>query len=422
MRMLTIFVNELRRLRKDTFLIVALLVMPLALMGPALLSYSEGGDEGLKATPLVVANYDTRQVSLDFIAELDKNLLIEQNFSGDILAQYNLQSDSRCTQPSPACDEAVGRARLADKTRQAILIIPEGLTAAFEAGEQTPVTLLYDPGADAILTTQIEKVCQGLAIKVALTKQIESAKGDFSNLSAIGSPEVQAEVERITTQPIAGNGKTAIHVDEVSPSSYEKEKGPGLLETSVPGYATMFAFVLIMFIYGWAREEKSNGVFRRLLSTPAGKADLIGGKLLFGVLINFAQLSILFGVGLAMGSSRGMGFQFDIPAFILISLVLGACATTLGLVFAASKLPPSLGLAPMFVGAILGGCLLSVDLLPPYLAPFSYLVPQRYAMMAYQDMLMRNGDLLAVLPEAGILIVFSLVFFGIAVWRFDLLD
>jgi len=422
MRILSIFMNDLRRMTRDSFSFVALLVLPLALMGPSLLSYSSEGGEELKSTPLMVANYDTGQVSLDLIDELGGSLLIEQNFSSDIVTQYDLQSDSRCAKPGAACDEAVGRARLADQSRQAILIIPEGLTSSFEAAKQTPVSLLYDPGSDAIKLTQIEKVCQGLAIKVALTKQIEGAKGSFGDLSAIGSPEVQAEVDKITSQPIAENGKTAIHVDEVSPSSYKEEKKPGLLETTVPGYATMFAFVIVIFINSWAREEKVNGLFRRLLSTPAGKTDLLGGKLLYGILINFVQVSVLFGLGLVMGSSRGMEFQFNIPAFILISLGLSACATTLGLLFASTKLPPSLAFAPLFVGAILGGCLLSVDLLPPYLYPLSYLVPQRYAVMGYQDLLIRNADVLSVLPETGFLIVFALIFFGIAVWRFDMLD
>jgi ABC-2 type transport system permease protein len=221
---------------------------------------------------------------------------------------------------------------------------------------------------------------------------------------------------------VAADGETAIHVDEVSPASYKEEEKPQLLETIVPGYATMFVFLIIMFINGWARDEKSNGVFRRLLSTPASKADLIGGKMLFGILINFAQLSILFGLGLVMGSARGMGFQFNLPAFILVSLALSACATTLGLVFASTKVPPSLGLAPMFFGAILGGCLLSVDYLPSYLRVLTNFVPQYYAVLGYQDILLRNATLVNVLPEVGILAAFALAFFGFTMWRFDLLD
>jgi ABC-2 type transport system permease protein len=408
---------------KTPFAFVALLVLPLALMGPALLSYTDtGGGDELKSTPLMVANYDTGQVALDLIKELGENLTIEQNFSGDILAQYNLQADARCASPSPTCDEAVGRARLADQSRQAILIIPEGLTTAFQAGKQTTVTLLYDPGSDAIKLTQIEKVCQGLAIKVALTKQLEGAKGDFTDLSAIGSAEMQAEVKKITSQPVAANNKTAIHVDQVSPASFKAEKKPGLLETTVPGYAVMFAFVIVIFINATVLEEKQNGLIKRLLSTPMSKIDFLGGKLLYGMLTIFLQVCILFGLGLAMGASRGMAFDFNILAFLLITLALSASATAMGLLFASTKLPHSLTFAPLFIGAILGGCLLSLDLLPAYLYPFSFLMPQRYAVMGYQSLLMRNAGVLEILPDVGILLLFALVFLGFTAWRFDMTE
>ena len=422
MRTISMLLNDLRIMVKDPFAFTVLLVLPMALMGPALLNYQSSGGETLDATPLMVANYDTGQVSLDLIKELDGNLKIEQNISGDILTQYNLQADARCAQPSAACDEAVGRARLADQSRPAILIIPEGLTAAFDAGEQTPVTLLYDPGSDAIKLTQIEKVCQGLAIKVALTKQLESAKGDFTDLSSIGSPEVRAEVANITSQPAAKNNKTAIHVDEVSPSSYKEKKTPGLLETIVPGNAVMFAFVIVIFINASVRDEKQSGLLRRLLSTPMGKADFLGGKLIYGMLTIFLQACILFGLGLSIGASRGMNFQFNLPAFLLLSLALSASATTLGLLFASTKLPQSLTFAPLFIGAILGGCFMSLDMLPAYLYPLSYLMPQRYAVTGYQDLLMRNAGVAGILPEAGILLLFAVIFLGIAIWRFDLTD
>jgi ABC-2 type transport system permease protein len=218
------------------------------------------------------------------------------------------------------------------------------------------------------------------------------------------------------------NNKTAIHVDEVSPSSYKKEAKPQLLETTVPGYAVMFAFVIVIFINAMVREEKLNGLIRRLLSTPMSKVDFLGGKLLYGMLTNFLQLCVLFGLGLAMGASRGMEFKFNIPAFVLISVALSASATTMGLLFASTKLPHSLTFAPLFLGAILGGCFMSLDLLPAYLYPLSFLMPQRYGVIGYQDLLLRNASVLDLLPEAGILFLFAVVFMGIAIWRFDMTD
>jgi len=419
MRMFSIFLNDLRRLGKNFGVIAGLLLMPLALMGPMILNYQGGDDEGLKGTPLIVANYDGGQVSLDFIKELSDSLLIEQNFSGDLLTQYNLQADARCAQPSAVCAEAVGRARLADQSRQAILIIPAGLGAAFDKNEQTPVTLLYDPGSDAIKLTQIEKVAQGLAIKVALTKQIEGAKSQFTDLSAIGSPEVQAEVNKITSQPVSDGNNRAIHVDEVYPVTYTEKKKPNLVETVIPEFAVMFIFLIVMFMTSWAREEQSNGLFRRLFSTPAGKSDLIGGKLLFGVSVCFVQMIILFALGVTFASMRGLGVKLDIPAFLLISLTLAGSATALGLFFSATKLATSAAFAPMFLGAILGGVMIPTDFLPAFLRPLTFIFPQYYGMTGYQDLLVRGGGVAQVLPEAGILLLFTVIFTAAAIWLFD---
>jgi ABC-type multidrug transport system permease subunit len=41
-----------------------------------------------------------------------------------------------------------------------------------------------------------------------------------------------------------------------------------------------------------------------------------------------------------------------------------------------------------------------------------------WALDAYQDLLVRGYGLLGVLPKAGALAAFALVFFGIGVWRF----
>jgi ABC-2 type transport system permease protein len=422
MRILAIFMNDWRRLSKDIGLMVALVLMPLAMILPSVLTYPVDEEEGLKGTPLVVADYDGAEISADYIAELSANLLIEQGFSGDDLSQYNLQEDPRCLQPGPECDEAVGRARLADGSRDALLVIPQGLSAAFNNSQQTKVELLYDPGGDALLITQIEKVSQGLAIKVALSKQIEGAKDDFIAMSSLSDPEVQSEIETIINQPSGDQAsQTAIHVDEVYPATYE-EKDLMLMAEIIPQFSVLFVFLFVMFATNWSREEQSNGLFRRLLSTPTGKAELIGGKVLFGLTVCILQMLILFGVGIVAGNMRGLPFTFDIPGFILVTVALAAAVTTMGVLFASTSLPASLAIAPMLLGGLLGGCMIALDFMPPLMVPFSYLMPQRYGIIGYQDLMSRGGNLAAVLPEAGILFLFSLVFLAIAVWRFDLAD
>ena len=424
MRIFSIFMNDLRRLRKDTGLVIGLLLMPLAMIVPSVLTYEiDDEGDGLKGTPVIVVNYDGGQIAAKYIQELDENLLVENNFSGEVLSAYNLQDDPRCAQVGPACDEAVGRARLEDGSRDAMLVIPAGLERAFKAKEETIVPLVFDPGGDSMLITQIEKVGQGLAIKVALTQQIEGAKGDFTDLSSISEPEVRQEVESLINQPATtGDRKTAIHVDEINPSGYVQKKEPGLVEASVPQFAVLFIFLFVVYITSWSREEQQTGVFRRLLTTPAGRSDLILGKLLFGVVVCSLQMVILFGVGVSAGITRELRVPLSIPGFLVITLALSAASTSLGLLFSATRLPTSLAIAPMLIGGALGGCILAIDFMPPWMVPISYFMPQRYGMVGYQDLMVRGGGVLAILPETGVLLLFSLVFIGIALWRFDLVE
>ena len=429
MRILSLLKNDVRRLFKDIGVVVSLVLMPLVFMVPTILNtdfeaFDLDADEKSEGTPLVIADYDGGEVALDYIKELATNLKVEQNFSGDVLAEYELQDDPRCAQPSPACDEAIGRARLLDGSLSGVLVIPEGLTKAFTHGKQTTVTMFFDPVGDALVATQIQKISQGLAIKVALTKQIDGAKGDFTDLSSVSDPKVQAEIDKIMNQNTStGTGsKTAIHVDEVVPASYTETKKPGPVEQGIPQTSVLFIFMLPMFLTTWVREEQEFGLYRRLLSTPAGKADMIIDKLAFGVLVCLVQMVIIFALGILASNYKGHPVSIDIAGFLVLTLALSMSSAAIGLFISSTKLPSSIGLVPMLLGGLLGGALLFLDYMPAFMIPFSYIVPQRYGMIGYLDLVARGGNLLSILPEAGILCLFTLFFAGIAIWRFDLLD
>ena len=64
MRILSIFRNDFRRLLKDVGLMIGLLVMPLAMIVPAVLTYEvdEEGDE-ISGTPVIVVNYDQGEIT-----------------------------------------------------------------------------------------------------------------------------------------------------------------------------------------------------------------------------------------------------------------------------------------------------------------------------------------------------------------------
>jgi ABC-2 type transport system permease protein len=177
-----------------------------------------------------------------------------------------------------------------------------------------------------------------------------------------------------------------------------------------------------MFLTAWVREEQANGLFKRLLSTPASKSNIIVGKLVFGVLVCSFQMGIIFALGILASSFKGHYIGIDIPGFLVLTLALSATSASVGLLISSTKLPTAIALAPMLIGGALGGAILLPDYMPAFMQPFSFLMPQRYGVDGYVDLLGRGGDLISILPEVGFLILFTVIFTGIAIWRFDPMD
>ena len=252
--------------------------------------------------------------------------------------------------------------------------------------------LLFDPGGDSLLITQIEKISQGLAIKVALTQQIEGAKGDFTDLSSISDRECARD--RCPDQPAHQHRQgqaSAIHVDEVNPCQLRGETEIGLVAAATPQFAVLFIFLFVMFMTDWSRGgAKPRGVPApavhpgRAARPDPGQAALWGGGLL-------CADDRPVRAGYSVGRMRGLPVSMNIPGFILVTLALAATSTSLGLLFSATRLPISLAIAPMLLGGALGGCILAIDFMPSWMVPISYFMPQRYGMLGYQDLMARGG-------------------------------
>jgi len=69
----------MKRVFKDVGVFIGLLLMPLVIIIPTILSadFSELDDDSEdKGTPIGVADYDGSKISEDYIKELDENLLV----------------------------------------------------------------------------------------------------------------------------------------------------------------------------------------------------------------------------------------------------------------------------------------------------------------------------------------------------------
>jgi ABC-2 type transport system permease protein len=191
----------------------------------------------------------------------------------------------------------------------------------------------------------------------------------------------------------------------------------------VPAVLAMIIMVMTMMLTAMAVVRESEvGTMEQLLVTPLKPVHLIVGKLVWGVMICTIQMAIIFGLGILASNFKGHRVLLDIPGFLLLTLALAGASTSLGLLIASTRLPAMIALAPMLLGGVLGGAIIFTDILPAFIQPVSFLMPQRYGVDGYVDLIGRGGDLITVLPEAAFLLLFTVFFTVIAIWRFDPLD
>jgi ABC-2 type transport system permease protein len=70
------------------------------------------------------------------------------------------------------------------------------------------------------------------------------------------------------------------------------------------------------------------------------------------------------------------------------------------------------------VMALMGGCWYPLELFPKAIQTAVLILPTTWAMNGLLDLTLRGRGLVAILPEAGVLLGFTAVFFVIGIWRF----
>jgi len=162
----------------------------------------------------------------------------------------------------------------------------------------------------------------------------------------------------------------------------------------------------------------------RLMAAPIPRWTIILAKILAYIGLVLAQVAIIFGVA---------SLFFEMPlgdwpvGLIVVSIVLGLTSTSMGVMIAAiaksDKQADSIGMILGFALAALGGCLVMGSPVPLYnqggtIQLISRLIPHAHALMAFSKLINQGMGLVDVLPQIGILLLYSVVFMGIAVWRF----
>ncbi len=394
-------------------------VMTLALGG----FFSRGGDNPIE---ILVVNDDTGTIGAQIVEGLQatEGFAVETEWDGAALTR------------------AKAEALIADQKRNIAVIIPADFsdtiqnsvfdTPTDETPQKAQIDLIVDPALSSQFVGPVKGTLAGLSQQALMTgvapRGIDLFLDQIDQTSGTPMPiDARESLREKAVRSTAGGGDTTsvVEVVQMQPAGMEIEKFPNSVQQYVPGWTLFGVFFISQTLATSLLEEKKVGTFRRLLVAPMSRAALLLGKLTPFLVVNLAQIVLMFAVGVFIMPLVGapkLELGQHPEALILISLAASLAATGLGLLIAAlaktAEQISGLGTLLVVTMAALGGVMVPRYIMPDFMQTIGLISPHAWALTAYQDVLVRGYDVAHILPEVAVLMGFAVVFFGVALWRF----
>jgi len=336
--------------------------------------------------------------------------------------------------------DALGQVR-AGKLR-AVAILPQGLGeqagSAMFGGPRPEIVLHYDPSQASVLAVVRGLLAQTLMQEVSratfspagldeMQKQVRAAAGMpegrradlermFSAIDAVQKHEPAASAPQAAglSMPYTTREVEALQsVANAAPVAYNS-------------YAHSFAGMGVQFILMSGIDlavglllMRRLGLWKRLRAAPLSRTQLLGSRIVASTLISLIVFAVIYAVAIAAFGVRVLGSPLG---FVLVLCCFALLTASFGLLVAALGRTPEatrgLAILATLLMVMLGGAWVPAFIFPEWLQTVSFAVPTRWAVDALDAMTWRGQPFAEALLPSAVMLGFTAVFTGIAVWRF----
>ena len=409
MRILDLALKDLSQILRDKKSLLFLLAMPLVFtvfMGIA----SRGATQP----------QDTR-LALGWVDEDPAGLLSRQ-----LKSSLTNSSVVRLVDVDPAqvdqVDEQIRQGKLA-----AALVIPAGFSQQTLSGKQIQLTVVTDE-----LSTTGQSILQAVRGPVTrLMSAVKISQMDVDTLQKVRAfPSAGARQDEGLAAFTSASQAWDVSLQSGVQIKVEKAVGKSAAgaatlggnpyNQSSPGMLVMFAIFGLVTSASILVQERKTRTLQRLLTTSMKRYEIIAGHLLAMFAIVFLQEVILVVFG---QFALKVDYLGHLTGTLLVAIALGLWVASFGLlisVLADDESQVTLySLIAMFIFSALGGAWFSLEVSSPVFAAVGHLSPAAWAMDGFKNLLIRGLETSSVVIPTGMMLLYALVFFGLAIWRFQ---
>jgi len=313
---------------------------------------------------------------------------------------------------------------VADSELAGVVIVPQGYSQQFLKGTPDQLDLITDTSSSAGNTVQGEVQAAAVRLNSAVkTAEISSeiydqdtGFTDADQRQEFFDDTLQRTIQAWNTPPIriATFQSTAISEDPD-----EEVEIVNAYTQSSPGMMAQFAIAGLMGASAVMVIERKNRAMRRLLTTAISRIEILIGHFLAMFVMIFVQVMILVIFGQLL---LRLNYVQHIGATLLMAVATALFAASLGLLIGAlAKTEEQVivfAMIPMFVLSGLGGAWVPMEIMPEGFQQFAKLTPLAFVMDGFQDILIRDQGLEAIIINVVVLLAMAIVIFAFAAWRF----
>ncbi|HEY9075895.1 MAG TPA: ABC transporter permease [Anaerolineaceae bacterium] len=403
MRILTLILKDLSQILREKNALLFLLAMPLVFtifMGFAI----NGGGVKDERLPLGWVNLD---VDGDVSARL-----LEMLSTDETLRMVDL---SRIPQNEWSKQIKAGKVA-------AVFVVPQGFNAAALSGKLAQMGLIADE-----ISVSGQSIFQIVRVPVTrVMSSIEIARLSLANLDSSYSLSTSSrdwellEGFNAAIQAWKENpGSVKIEIEKATGTPKTDTTGGNPYNQTSPGMLVQFAIFGLVTSAQILVQERKTHTLQRLITTNMHPAEIIAGHTLAMFAIVFLQQSVLVIFGQIF---LGVDYLRQPLAVLLVMTGLGLWVACMGLLISVVARSDDqvvlFSLIAMFIFTGLGGAWFPLEGAGKAFAALGHFTPAAWAMDGFQNILLRGLGFTSSLLPGGILLLYALGFFCLAVWRF----
>lgn len=289
----------------------------------------------------------------------------------------------------------------------------EQIVASFTGEESPPLDTLVQSKEVRIYFDPTVQISFKENIKNAIDKMVYQIENQFI---------YQAFEKELETETHFEARSQFITFKEINPKAIGKELIPNSVQHNVPAWALFAIFFIVIPLSTNIVKEKTQGTGLRLFTSPVSYGMLMTAKTLTYLTISLLQFVLMVLVGIYVFPLLGLP-QLDIngkiPMLTLIAIASGLSAIGIGVLLGTfsqtQEQSAPLGATLTVILAAIGGVWIPTFAMPSFMQTLSNISPMNWGLQAFYDILLREGTLVAIMPEVGMLLLFSITCIFIAV-------